>query len=240
MATQTSTPAAATTPAKMQQSRFADLSLFHSAVDEVLARANDNQRPDPNHPCVQAVNFVTQLAEAQSLIHADFNALRTPVQGLPEVCNSNVPVYCASLARNLALAKLQNNQALVDRYTAELTNPDSVCSAHWAEAALKYAQFVLSRGTIPYRRWKNISDFVIEGKLAANARIGIIGDWGTGQQDARAVLQQMARKKPQVAIHLGDIYYSATQFEIDNYFYKIWQDVLNLPASGIASYTLAG
>jgi predicted phosphodiesterase len=50
----------------------------------------------------------------------------------------------------------------------------------------------------------------------------------------------MARKKPQVAIHLGDVYYSATQFEVDNYFYKIWADVLKLPTSGIASYTLAG
>jgi predicted phosphodiesterase len=115
-----------------------------------------------------------------------------------------------------------------------------VCSPHWAEAALMYAQFVASRGIIPYRRWKNIDDFVIEGKLAPDGRIGIIGDWGTGQSDARTVLEQMARKKPQVAIHLGDVYYSATQFEVDNYFYKIWADVLKLPTSGIASYTLAG
>jgi predicted phosphodiesterase len=230
----------AATPAKMQQSRFADLSLLHSAIDEVLARANNNQRPDPNHPCVQATNFVTQLAEAQGLIHADPNALNTPVQGLPAICNSNPAVYCASLARNLALAKLHNDQALADRYMAELTNPTSVCSPHWAEAALMYAQFVASRGIIPYRRWKNIDDFVIEGKLAPDGRIGIIGDWGTGQSDARTVLEQMARKKPQVAIHLGDVYYSATQFEVDNYFYKIWADVLKLPTSGIASYTLAG
>lgn len=240
MATQIPTPALAPVPVKMQQSRFADLSLFHSAIDEVLARANNDQRPDPAHSSVQAVNAVTKMAETQGLIHADATALTTPIKNVPAVCDSNVATYCASLARNLALAKIQKNQALIDRYTAELTNKDSVCSLDWAEAAAKYAEFVLSRGKIPYRRWKNISDFVIEGKLAANARIGIIGDWGTGQPDARAVLQQMARKQPQVAIHLGDIYYSATEFEVDNYFYKIWTDVLNLPASGIASYTLAG
>lgn len=224
----------------MTQSRFADLSLFHSALDEVLARQNNNQRPDASHPSVQAAACVTQTAEAQGLIHANADALNTPVQDLPAVCNANVGTYCASLARNLALAKVQGDQALIQRYSTELANPDAVCSPHWAEAALKYAEFVLSRGTIPYRRWKNINDFVIEGKLPANARLGIIGDWGTGQPDARTVLEQMTRKNPQVAIHLGDVYYSATQFECDNYFWKIWSDVLNLPHSGIASYTLAG
>ncbi len=238
MATQGTTPGPAAPPAKMQQSRFADLSLLHSALDEVLARANNNQRPDPSHPSVQAANCVTQAAEMQGLIHADLNALNTPI--IPPVCDQNVPAYCASLARNLALAKLQNNQALASRYAAELTNQDSVCSPHWVEAAEKYVEFVLLRGKIPYRVWKNINDFVIEDKLPDNARVGIIGDWGTGQPDARVVLQQMMNKKPQVAIHLGDIYYSATQFEVDNYFWKIWSEVLNLPASGIPNYTLAG
>jgi predicted phosphodiesterase len=240
MATQGPTPAPAAYAPKMQQSRFADLSLLHSAVDEVLARMNHNQRPDPSHPSVQAANFVTQLAEAQGIIHADATAASTPLDGLPAVCVSTPVAYCASLARNLALAKLHGDQDLAKRYETELGAKEGVCDPHWVEAAEKYAEFVASRGKIPYRVWKNIGDFVIEGKLPVIARIGIIGDWGTGQPDARAVLQQMVRKKPQIATHLGDIYYSATQFEVDNYFWKIWSDVLNLPASGIASYTLAG
>ena len=240
MATEIPTQTAAVSAPKMQQSRFADLSLFHSAVDEVLARMNNNQRPDPSHASVQGANCVTQLAEAHGVIHADAAAANTALAGLPEVCDSNPVAYCASLARNLGLAILHGDQDLTKRYKAQLTAKVGVCDPHWLEAAEKYAEFVASRGKIPYRVWKNIGDFVIEGKLPADARIGIIGDWGTGQPDARAVLQQMARRKPQVAIHLGDIYYSATQFEVDNYFWKIWKDVLNLPASGIASYTLAG
>lgn len=224
----------------MTQSRFADLSLFHSAIDEVLASRNNSQRPDPAHPSVQAAACVTSMAESQGLIHANAQALNTPVAGLPAVCDSNPVTYCASLARNYALAKLQGDDALASRYATELQSPDGNCDPHWVEAAIKYKEFLLSRGKIPYKRWTNINDFIIEGKLAANARIGIIGDWGTGQPEARTVLQQMANKNLQIAIHLGDIYYSATQFECDNYFWKIWSDVLHLPDSGIVSYTLSG
>jgi DNA repair exonuclease SbcCD nuclease subunit len=56
------------------------------------------------------------------------------------------------------------------------------------------------------------------------------------------VLRQIADKKPDVVIHLGDIYYAGTQFEITNYFLKIWQQVLNLgdKLDRIPTYTLAG
>jgi predicted phosphodiesterase len=250
------------TPPKMQQSRFADLSLFHSALDEILARENGNQRPDASHPSVQAAASVTQMAESVGLIHATPEALERPLaiaapgtlaassgagvaaametaEALP-VCATNPVTYCASVARNFALAKLHGQKDLADQYAAILTKAQGVCDPRWVEAALKYVEFVASRGTIPYRRWKNLSDFVIDGKLPANARVAIVGDWGTGQPEAKAVLQQIARKKPHVVIHLGDIYYSATEFEVQNYFYNIWREVLNLPASNIATYTLSG
>ena len=67
-------------------------------------------------------------------------------------------------------------------------------------------------------------------------RIAIIGDWGTGQDAAKTVLAQMARKKPDIAIHLGDIYYSCTDFEATNYFYNIWKKTLG----DTKSFTLGG
>src|SRR5579863_6691114 len=128
MATQITTPGtAAATPVKMFQSRFADLSLFHSALDEVLAIKNNNQRPDASNPSVQAAASVTQLAEQQNLIHANAAALNTQLQGLPAVCDTNAAAYCASLARNLGLAIIQGNQALAARYRQELTAKESVC-----------------------------------------------------------------------------------------------------------------
>ena len=68
------------------------------------------------------------------------------------------------------------------------------------------------------------------------------GDWGTGQDAAKLVLRQIANKKPDVVIHLGDIYYAGTQFEVNNYFLQIWQQILNLGDNldRIPTFTLAG
>ncbi len=255
---------------KMQQSRFADLSLFHSAVDEILARkiAKDQgadggaatiARPDPSHPAVQAAACVTQAAEATGQIHATAQALdlstippepgsaaAAPVAGSASgtaaaaICDTNPATYCASLARNYALAKLHGRKDEEDYYQNLLCKKESVCDPHWSEAAVKYAEFVLARGKIPYRGWKNINDYTIDGKLPANGRVAIIGDWGTGQPEAKNVLAQIARKQPDVVIHLGDIYYSATEFEVSNYFYDIWSEILNLPVTKIPTFTLSG
>ena len=88
-----------------------------------------------------------------------------------------------------------------------------------------------------------MGDFVIDdgGKtVPAKSTVAVVGDWGTGQDAAKLVLRQIANKKPDVVVHLGDIYYSGTEFEVSNYFLKPWQQILNLPASGITSFTLAG
>ncbi len=230
------------TPPKMEQSRFADLSLFHSALDEILARKNGNVRPDPSHPSVQAAACLTQMAEALGAIHATPQALNTPLPVTapsganapidtgsaaaaqpaeePAVCNTSPVTYCASVARNMALARLHGQDALAEQYKAELTEGMGVCDPHWVEAAEKYAEFIACRGTIPYRRWTTLSDYVIDGKLPAKARVAIVGDWGTGQPEAKKVLEQIARKQPDVVIHLGDVYYSATDFEVENYFFQ--------------------
>ncbi len=93
---------------------------------------------------------------------------------------------------------------------------------------------------MPYRRWQQLSDFVIEGKLPANATIGLIADWATGQAEALEVLRQVKRHNLQVVIHLGDIYYAGTASEVDNYFYRPWQDILRPEASNMTSLFLPG
>ena len=49
--------------------------------------------------------------------------------------------------------------------------------------------------------------------IKANARIGLIGDWGTGAVPAKRILRQLKAQNPDVLIHLGDIYYSGTEEE---------------------------
>jgi len=41
-------------------------------------------------------------------------------------------------------------------------------------------------------------------------RVGILADWGCGTAESAAVLQALRAEKPDVLIHLGDVYYSGT------------------------------
>ena len=40
--------------------------------------------------------------------------------------------------------------------------------------------------------------------------MALIADWGTGTPEAKALLERVAAHKPDVLIHLGDVYYSGT------------------------------
>jgi predicted phosphodiesterase len=236
--------------AKLQQFRDPDLSLFQSAVDEVVARKTaGTQSQEVGGPTAitrpDAGNSMVQMAvvELESVDSAKKAGAAPP--GVPAAAPQTVTEgigdtvrYCASLARNCAVAKFLGHAGDADRYYALLTEKMGDCDPDWAAVALKYAEFLASRGQIPYRPYKNLSDFVIEGKLPPKARVALVGDWGTGQQDAKTVLAQIARKNPDVVIHMGDIYYSATDFEVQSYFYQIWQSTLDL--SKTATYTLSG
>jgi predicted phosphodiesterase len=43
--------------------------------------------------------------------------------------------------------------------------------------------------------------------------VGILADWGTGEPEAIAVLDQLMRQDPDLIVHLGDIYYAGTHDE---------------------------
>jgi len=237
--------------AKLQQFRDPDLSLFQSAVDEVAARktagtqsqdvgeAGGITRPDTDN------SSMVRMADAElKAVHAA-SAAGAPPPGVPAAAVGTVTEgigdtvrYCASLARNLAVAKLLCHTSDAARYEELLSQKMGDCDAGWVDVAVKYAEFLASKQQIPYRAHQQLNDFVIDGKLPANARVALVGDWGTGQGEAKAVLSQIARKNPDVVIHMGDIYYSATDFEVQNYFYQIWTNSLDL--SRIATYTLSG
>lgn len=54
-------------------------------------------------------------------------------------------------------------------------------------------------------------------------RIALFGDWGTGEKEAKQVVEAMLNmaNPPHILIHLGDIYFSGTKPECWNHFYKI-------------------
>ena len=55
---------------------------------------------------------------------------------------------------------------------------------------------------------------MLDYRLPDNAKVVMIGDWGSHMTDNVAMLRQaLKRFKPDAIIHLGDVYYSGTAFE---------------------------
>jgi 3',5'-cyclic AMP phosphodiesterase CpdA len=52
------------------------------------------------------------------------------------------------------------------------------------------------------------------------------------------LLQALADKNPDVVIHLGDVYYSGTEYEMNNYFLEIWKETFDLDR--VKTFTLSG
>jgi 3',5'-cyclic AMP phosphodiesterase CpdA len=57
--------------------------------------------------------------------------------------------------------------------------------------------------------------------LPDEATVVLYSDWGTGQETARRVMRQIALQRPTHAIHLGDVYYSGTEKEVQRRFLDI-------------------
>lgn len=232
--------------ARIFQNRDAELSLLQSAIDEVAiahkagggaqsvgeALAANASRPGIEDPMVfQAASLATDVAHMNATKQTSLQPGAAPgvaaVQGIGEGAK-----YCASLAFNYAKAKAMGDEAAAQQAWADLHVTAGSCDPRYAEAALKAAEyFTLGKGQIPYVPWKALSDFVIDDgaqTLPTNATIAVIGDWGTGQPEAFAVLENLAAKNPDVVIHLGDVYYSGTDPEQQHYFFDNWCRILGL------------
>lgn len=57
--------------------------------------------------------------------------------------------------------------------------------------------------------------------LPEHAVVTLYSDWGTGEETAKRVMRQIAIAHPTHAIHLGDVYYSGTEKEIQRRFHDI-------------------
>ncbi|HUI42723.1 MAG TPA: metallophosphoesterase [Terriglobia bacterium] len=228
-----------------------ELSIWQSAVDEAAAkRAAGAQteavggpvavtgRPDtPDPMSAEAIAYGNQKTSGLPMQAA--TAVHPATEGLAQTAG-----FCSLTAMKLAKATILGNEADKERYKSELAKFGD-CDPLYAEAAAKYADYFLAQQKqIPYVIYQNLGDFVIDDpkKLPAKATVAIVGDWGTGQDAAKLVLKQIANKNPDVVIHLGDIYYAGTQFEITNYFLQPWKGILNLGDSldRIPTFSLAG
>jgi 3',5'-cyclic AMP phosphodiesterase CpdA len=228
----------------LKQFRNPELSLWQSAVDQVVAKRNDSEgarrtlgsrssaasisRPDLNDSMIRDTATVCEALEKGDFLSAGLTTDRKTL-GIRDVGR-----FCATAAFGLAKARVKayftgDNRDL-DRYQQELERKFGPCDARgWATCIEEFFQYCIRLEPIPYRTHDAEHDFVLDGRLPASATVARIADWGTGQDAATKLLQQIKMKAPDVVIYLGDIYYSGTEREAQEYFYATWQDVLGLP-----------
>ena len=141
------------------------------------------------------------------------------------------PVDCAKTAAQFLWAEIKGDKDTANACASTLKY--SNCNAvGWAECVTSYLAYKATCGTLPYRPNQDIVK-----PLPENAKIAILGDWGTGDAIAIHLLEQVAEFQPDLLIHLGDIYFAGTQSEANDNFLAVCRQVLG---SSVPLYSLCG
>lgn len=90
----------------------------------------------------------------------------------------------------------------------------------WIEVAVETLK-IKFKGKHKFITHKKPEDFRFP--LADKATIALVGDWGGGNDAAKAVADLVKSKNPNHVIHLGDVYYAGTEKEVKNRFLKYWK-----------------
>ena len=209
------------------------LSLWQSAVAETVAKSPAPKGALRLGASALAGNQMMKAATA----HVTSMAVGDGLQPLTRAAHRSLSeddlyVELSRVHFEMAYAQVRGDTWQEKRLKAELKPLADQCRLyatcdleHWAQCVevwLKYYDVSASlkeRKKPMYRDWKrkkkNIKTFgVIEYELPSDAKVALIGDWGTGLDDAKELLRQIVDKhKPDAVIHLGDVYYSGTPME---------------------------
>jgi predicted phosphodiesterase len=245
----------------LEQFRSAKASLWQSALDEVTASQSGGAAASvsatkrvASRPVDQDIVQNNSLARA---IHdAEFNEQPLPSPAPPAAAAGlqDTAKFCATTAFKLAEARVRafftKDDTEYKLLEQQLAQPFGQCDPKWGQVIETYVRNRIAAQNIPYRPYSDINNYVLNDRLPNNALIALLADWGTGETGAKLMLQRIAARNPDVVLHLGDVYYSGTDHEFQNYFYAIWQPTFNLPKlnwntkpntlSKPATFTLAG
>ncbi|MEM9557958.1 MAG: metallophosphoesterase [Acidobacteriota bacterium] len=238
---------------RIRTHRNAEFSIFVSLVEHAVHRIEARQGRRLGAP---AADEATARAPRRSLGHVAHDlAVRIvshrkkgeeppaqPPTDLQEQHGSDLEMLwtCAKLSAEIVADKIRCRHEAAQAKHDELKF--SGCDPEWAEALLEYFEYFGLRGgrrEIPYIRHQSMDDFVLDS-LPENAVVAVVGDWGTGTDEAIAVLDALARHQPDVVIHLGDIYYAGTERETQAFFLDLLNKALARDTRPVPVYTLTG
>lgn len=225
------------------------------AVSHVLKRveaceltdAHAADRAYKHHRATQAAQgvSVTSVGGGTSLIGKIEAAIHT-IEAVFETAET-----CADLAARYAIAWAMKDTAKMTEIKSEWEF--SPCNlAGWFKAVEAYLAYYGDHSEPFYNPPLNAqgqgqAPFVTPGTFAlppaaqgGALRVGVLGDWGTGEQEAAAVLDQLMRHRPDVIVHVGDVYYAGTQDEQKTNFLDLINAARAQHGLNVPVYTLPG
>ena len=208
--------------ARLTTIRDRSLSLWQSAAEQVARSEVSAQGGDVRRPALadhKLVKGATTLIEGRKK-GDDFR--RHPIQSIEHRIEKDVLGFLSQIHWEHAEAELRSDSSLLAKLGDEIENLRrfSNWDPGWIACETTYLEYwAETDGHIIYRDWtkegKGRQDYsVIPYRLPNDAKVAILGDWGTGMQDAKALLTEvMAEHHPTAILHLGDVYYSGTPEE---------------------------
>lgn len=224
------------------------LSLWQAAVAEVHRRRDSVQN---RMAAATSKRFVPKPLSSEDDLMAPVHLLGAPLKAgraiAPEISSrvaaasaplslaasaeAAVPIDCAKTAAEFLWAEMTGNHEKSEELAGELKY--AVCDVlGWSECVTTYLAYKVSGGNLPYR--PNVNNVV---DLGQKTKLAIIGDWGTGDEVAINLLQQVASLQPDVLIHLGDVYYAGTHNEEQTNFLDVCRQLLG---SSVPLFSLCG
>ena len=113
------------------------------------------------------------------------------------------------------LKKVNSKETLKEHISKEFSDYDVNFGTYLEAVYLKFAIF--SGFKIHYIDYgKDLNFSVIKRKFSPKAKIGILGDFGTGLADSIKLLEHLIIvQEVDIILHLGDVYYAGTHHEYE-------------------------
>ncbi|KIZ40665.1 MULTISPECIES: metallophosphoesterase [Rhodopseudomonas] len=222
------------------------LSLYQSAVTEVAKKVDRGANASVTSRAGAQRSMTSSLPDvAADIAEREYNRSIGGVAPVArsgptarELSKTGMAQVCAEWGfRYLKAVASRDDQAIAqlkDEFTA------GTCDPAWLTTLEAYRSYLGEDGkrkAAPYVRAATVGPKTIE--IKSNARVALMGDWGTGAPPAIGVLKYVAGDHPDLVVHLGDIYYSGTPAECQSNFIDPINAILRTRAP-MPVYSLSG
>jgi predicted phosphodiesterase len=207
------------------------------AVGTVLDQIDNGKITNADQAC--AAYLAARSAPAPSAQQAAPAAV--PTAAGSGTVSSGLERDCMDLVAQYLLAWIFDNQSRENQIQSEFNS--SPCDPGWLVALKAWLLFYWSgKAPIYHPPTPATVPFALPPSADADGslRVGILGDWGTGEPAAIAVLDQLMQLKPDLIVHLGDIYYAGTIDECRTNFLVPIQAARAKYGRNIPVYTIPG